>query len=251
MMRFTDLHTHILWGMDDGPARPQDMHAMLDLAVQGGVGLIAASSHAEPQKCAFPLERYMQRLDEANAYCRSRGWPLRLIAGCEILWCDRAADLLREGALPMIGDTRYVLLEFFPDVSPRQIARASDDVYRAGCLPIVAHMERYRALRKTLRNPLQFKEEHGLIYQMNCDALLMPRGIMERLFIRRMMEERVIDLIASDAHDTVMRPVRMRQAYEKVNAQYGSEYAQALVTFGGRLTANGAGKRVSESIAFC
>lgn len=240
MMRFTDLHTHILWGMDDGPARPQDMHAMLDLAVQGGVGLIAATSHANPQKRAFPFERYMQRLDEANTYCRSRGWPLRLIGGCEILWCDRAADLLREGALPMLGDTRHVLIEFYPDVSLYQIARAADSVYKAGCFPIVAHVERYRALRKTLRNPLQFKEEHGLIYQMNCDTLLMPRGIMERLFIRRMMQEQAIDLIASDAHDTVMRPVRMRQAYEKVNEKYGPEYAQALVTFGDRLTAKGA-----------
>ena len=91
-----------------------------------------------------------------------------------------------------------------------------------------------------MRNPLQFKEDHGILYQMNCDTLLMPRGIMERLFIRRMMQEQAIDLIASDAHDTVMRPVRMRQAYEKLNEQYGPEYAQALVTFGDRLTANGA-----------
>ena len=239
-MRFTDLHTHILWGMDDGPARPQEMHAMLDLAVQGGVGLIAATSHADPQKCAFPFERYMQRLDEANAYCRSRGWPLRLISGCEILWCDRVADLLREGALPMLGDTRHVLIEFYPDVSLRQITRAAEVVYKAGCFPIVAHVERYRALRKTLRNPLRFKGEHGLLYQMNCDTLLMPRGIMERLFIRRMMVEQAIDLIASDAHDTVMRPMRMRQAYETVKAKYGPEYAQALVTFGDRLTANSA-----------
>lgn len=236
-MRFTDLHQHVLWGMDDGPADPQAMKAMLESAARGGIGLIAATSHASPQEKEFDRSRYEQRLDEANAYCRAMGWDLKVISGCEILYCDWVADLLRAGRLPTLGNTGYVLLEFYPDTPLHEISRAADRCYKAGCMPIIAHVERYRALRKTLRDPLRFKEDYGLVYQMNCETLLGPHGLMERLFVRRMLEEQAIDLLASDAHDTVRRPARMQQAYMKAKKEYGGEYAVKLVTFGWKLDA--------------
>ena len=58
---------------------------------------------------------------------------------------------------------------------------------------------------------------------------------MERMFVRRMLDEQAIDLLASDAHDTVRRPVRMQQAYAKAKEEYGEEYAEELVTFGWKL----------------
>lgn len=236
MMRFTDLHQHVLWGMDDGPADAKAMHALLESAAKSGIALIAATSHAYPQKKAFELSRYTQRLDEANAYCRAMGWDLRLLGGCEILYCEQVPDMLRAGRLPTLGESQYVLLEFYPDTRLDAIGHAADRCYKAGCLPILAHVERYRALRKTSRDPLQFKEDYGLTYQMNCDTFLKPHGLMERMFVRRMMEEQAIDLLASDAHDTQRRPVRMQQAYAKAEEEYGWEYAKDLVTFGWKLT---------------
>lgn len=234
-MRFTDLHQHVLWGMDDGPANPQAMHALLASAQKEGIGLIAATSHASPREKEFDRSRYEQRLAEANAYCQSQGWDLRVISGCEILYCDMVADLLRAGRLPTLGNKGYVLLEFYPNARLDEIGRAADKCYKVGCMPIIAHVERYRALRKTRRDPLQFKEDYGLIYQMNCDTFLKPHGLMERMFVRRMMDEQAIDLLASDAHDTQRRPVRMQQAYEKAKAEYGGKYAEELVTLGWKL----------------
>lgn len=234
-MLFTDLHHHVIWGMDDGPATPKAMHAMLEAAARSSVGLIAATSHAYPQKKEFDWIRYERRLDEANAYCADMGWNLKLIGGCEILYCDRVPDLLRARRLPMLGDSRYVLLEFYPDTPLYEIGHAADRCYKAGCFPIIAHVERYHALYRTLLNPHKFKEDHGMYYQMNCKTLLEPRGFMERMFVKRMMEEQAIDLLASDAHDTTHRPVRMQQAYAKAKEEYGREYAEELVTFGWKM----------------
>ena len=238
-VRFTDLHQHVLWGMDDGPATAQAMHSMLENAVKDGIALIAATPHAYLQKEAFDQARYGQRLEEANAYCRSMGWDLRLISGCEIFYSDRAQDLLREGRLPTLGESRFVLLEFHPNTTLHEIGRAADRCYKAGRFPIIAHVERYRALRRTLVHPMRFKEDHGLFYQMNCGALLRPQGMSGRLFVRRMMEQRAIDLLATDAHDAVRRPVCMRKAYAAAQEKYGREYAQELVTFGWKLTEDG------------
>ncbi len=221
--------------MDDGPRDRAAMHVMLEKAVENGVGLLAATSHAAPQEQAFDLNQYRRRLDEANAYCRSRGWSLKLVGGCEILWCDRVPDLLREDKLPTLGETRHILLEFLPDTPLGEMGRAAERICKAGCLPILAHVERYRALRRTLSDPWRFKEDHGLLYQMNCDALLTPRSMMGRRFVRRMLEEKAIDLLASDAHDMARRPVRMKEAWEKAEAEYGRAYAEALVCSGWKI----------------
>ena len=231
---FTDLHHHILWGMDDGPKTPEQMHAMLEMAVRDGIERIAATSHAYPRMRPFDMDQYLARLAEANQYCQQQGWTLRLFKGCEIHYCDRVPDLLRAGKLPTLGKSRMVLIEFDPDESIETICQASDKLYRAGYRPIVAHVERCHTLVRSPRNAMDIREEYGLIFQMNCATVLHPRGIWERIFVRKMLTAQAIDVIATDAHDTQRRPVCMNAAYQKLLEQYGERYACRLVQFGRR-----------------
>ena len=99
---FTDIHQHVLWGLDDGPKTPEQMRALLAQNVQSGISLIFATSHAYPKTRPFELELYRERLDEANAYCESQGWSLRVLSGCEIHYCDSVPDLLTAGRLPAL-----------------------------------------------------------------------------------------------------------------------------------------------------
>ena len=63
---------------------------------------------------------------------------------------------------------------------------------------------------------MEIREEYGLFFQMNCATVLHPRGIRERIFVKKMLSAQAIDLIATDAHDTQRRPVCMKAAYEKL-----------------------------------
>ena len=139
---FTDIHQHVLWGLDDGPKTPEQMRALLAQNVQSGISLIFATSHAYPKTRPFELELYRERLDEANAYCESQGWSLRVLSGCEIHYCDSVPDLLTAGRLPALGSSRHVLIEFDHDAALSQIGEAADSLYRAGFQPVLAHVER-------------------------------------------------------------------------------------------------------------
>lgn len=229
---FTDLHHHILWGMDDGPKTPEQMHAMLDMAVRDGIGRIAATSHAYPGVQPFDMQKYLARLDEANQYCLQQGWALRLIRGCEIHYCDSVPDLLLAGKLLTLGESRMVLIEFDMDASAENICKAADRLYRAGYQPIVAHVERCGSLVRSPREAMSIREEYGLCYQMNCATVLQPRGLRERRFVQRMLREQAIDLIATDAHDVERRPVCMRAAYGRLLEECDRSYARRLVRFG-------------------
>jgi protein-tyrosine phosphatase len=231
---FADVHQHVLWGLDDGPKTAAEMAALLKQDAEQGIGLVFATSHAYPKMRAFDLALCEKRLHEANAYCKKQGWPLRVVSGCEIHYCSTVADHLTAGRLPTLGHSRSALIEFDPDVSLDSIGEAADALYRAGHTPVLAHVERYRCFVRSPEHALSMREEYGLIYQMNCETVLQPRGFFEQRFVKRMLERRAIDVLATDAHDIARRPVRMREAYQKIAKEQGTDYADLLTSYGWR-----------------
>ena len=59
----TDLHTHILPGMDDGPKGPETARQLLELQLRQGVRRIALTSHYHPEMEA--LEAFLNRREGA------------------------------------------------------------------------------------------------------------------------------------------------------------------------------------------
>ena len=229
---FSDLHQHVLWGLDDGPQTSEQMRALLRQDVEEGIQLVFATAHAYPKLRAFDLALYRERLAEANACCESEGWPLRVVPGCEIHYCDSVPDLLTAGKLPALGNSRHVLIEFDHNAALSQIGEAADSLYRAGFQPVLAHVERYQRLVCSPERAMDMREEYGLLFQMNCETVLHPRGFRERRFVKRMLASCAIDAIATDAHDAIHRPARMKAAYQKIAKEQGMDYAERLVSLG-------------------
>ena len=99
---FADIHQHVLWGLDDGPATRKQMHALLRQNVENGVRLVYATAHAAPGLRRFNAELYRERLKEANAYCRKRDWPLRILHYQEETQCSLARTKEQAGRLSYI-----------------------------------------------------------------------------------------------------------------------------------------------------
>lgn len=232
---FADLHQHVLWGLDDGPQTSEQMRALLRQDVEEGIQLVFATAHAYPKLRAFDLALYWERLAEANACCESEGWPLRVVPGCEIHYCDSVPDLLTAGKLPALGNSRHVLIEFDHDTVLSQIGEAADSLYRAGFQPVLAHVERYQRLVCSPGRAMDMREEYGLLFQMNCETVLHPRGFRERRFVSWLLKAQTIDAIATDAHDAIHRPARMKAAYQKIAKEQGMDYAERLVSLGLKL----------------
>ena len=232
---FADLHQHLLWGLDDGPDTPKRMHALLRQNARQGVAVICATVHADPRRSPVDWALYQKRLAAANAYCAKHHLPIQILPGSEVRYRDAAPDLLADGKLLPLGNSRYVLIEFPEGIDLASIEGAADSLYRAGYRPILAHVERCRRLIRSPKRAMALREEYGILYQMNCNTVLRPRGLRTRYFVWRMLRERAIDLIASDAHDADARPVQMRAAYKCIAERYGTAYARRLMCGGGSL----------------
>ena len=227
MSNFVDLHHHLIYGMDDGAQSLEDMQKMLLRAELEGVTELVCTCHVTPGYQPFLREKYQQHFAEAEAFIAERGLNLRLHTGCEVLYTDASARLLREGHYPTLAGSDTVLVEFPPDTSFRQLADAAASFCMAGYGVLFAHVERYNALRN-LKNVRTLRDEYGVLMQMNTNTVTAKKSFFTERWVRHMLADGYIDCVATDSHNLSSRPCKMRICYEMLSERYGSELADEL-----------------------
>lgn len=224
---FADLHHHLIYGIDDGAQTAEDMRQMLRRLCDNNVSAVAATSHAEPGRQPFPLERYRRHLKEAQEWCDQESLPLRIFEGAEIFYTESTVRLLDAGQIPTIAGQHTVLVEFSPDVPYDCIHKAVRLLGNAGYRVIIAHAERYRCLRK-IAHIEELRGDLGALIQINARTIIEPHGFLTKRWLRKMMEAGYCDLAATDAHNVSSRPCMMQRCYDTLTSEWGEETARRL-----------------------
>ena len=113
-----DIHCHILPEVDDGAWDLETAMEMARMAVRSGTKRIIATPHFQGvpeslEQIPDILHQY-QRLQRA---IQREKLELELLPGAEILCVPQTLELARMGRLPTLGNSRYVLTEFYFDAS--------------------------------------------------------------------------------------------------------------------------------------
>jgi len=208
-----DLHTHILPGVDDGAASRDETLRMLRLAHQSGTRTIVATPHmyhpafakrqpAEIRQRFEALREHLNRmaLESENAFLRD----LQVLLGAENHWGADFMEALAGGTFLRIDGGPCVLVEFRPALSPAQLTRACRILRAEGLFPLLAHVERYTAVR---RRPELLREllDEGCLTQLNARTLEGSPWNANRRLGFRLLRAGLISAIASDAHDPEKR----------------------------------------------
>ena len=228
MRGFTDVHHHLVYGLDDGAKTFEQAMTMAAAADAAGTATLIATPHVLPGIRPFDEALYHRRVERLQAACRKRGMGLRLLEGAEILYTEQTCRMLREGRIPTLGGSGWVLVEFLPQTGYRDLCDALAGILRTGYRPVIAHVERYRCLDAAGRRLRELRRAFGAVAQMNCSTVLGGKGWLQDWRSRRWLDEGFVDLVATDAHNVTSRPTRMREAYALLEARYGQAYARRL-----------------------
>ena len=225
-----DLHAHIVPGVDDGARSLSDSLEMARMAAKSGVTILAATSHGEFSRKdpGEYLRLYRERLLLLRRKAREEGIPLKIVSGMEILLEERTVACAGEYRLPSLHAGRWSLVEFPFDITGRQARMLLDAMLRKGYHLILAHPERYDFVKK---DPGCVREIVGdrVLLQINKGSLLRELG--ERSFQTAdwLVSRGLADLIASDAHDPVLRTPDLGGIRDAVELRYGRQTAAKLL----------------------
>ncbi|MBQ7871920.1 MAG: hypothetical protein IJ357_07245 [Oscillospiraceae bacterium] len=226
-----DLHCHILPGVDDGAESAAAACRMAERALNSGVRTVVATPHCnlrgERSNYRGPaLERQFAML---RALLRQHGLPLRVLPGAEVFaHGDNIRSLLEEGRLMTLNRSRYLLVEFPFSAPGQEITAILDAVARRGCVPVVAHPERYAAVQRDPRlAALWFRR--GYVIQVNKGSLLGLLGRSSAAMARELLHRGLVHVIASDAHDPDHRTAGFRSLLPLLEQRCDPTYIELLL----------------------
>ena len=222
---FSDIHTHLLFGTDDGAKSIENMYAMVDAAYECGTRFICATPHFYPGYFGDNRELSETAFEKLLEYCNDRYPDLELMLGNELYYMHDSIAWLKDGVCRTLGSTRYVLVEFLEKDSENLIAEAASRLLNAGYIPIIAHAERYKDLSAGRVMALR---ESGVLIQVNAQSFFLrfAFGIKRRL--KKLLDGNAVDFVASDAHDLGLRSPDLKKSYELLIDKYGEKRARAL-----------------------
>lgn len=235
-----DIHSHILWGLDDGAETLEESIAMLKMAAESGTTDIVATPHANSQYRYEP-EVIQQRIEEVSA---GAGGKPRIHRGCDFhLSFENIQAAMEDPAKYAINGGNYLLVEF-PNGPLAGMQRVLTTLIDCGLIPIMTHPERQMQLR---RIPDEFLEwiRMGCLVQVTAQSLLGRFGKHSEDSAWEMVRRGLAHFVASDAHDTQDRPPRLDLAFAALAERVGKSQAELLaienpraVLSGDRVTAN-------------
>jgi protein-tyrosine phosphatase len=214
-VEFVDIHSHVLYGLDDGAKTLEESVRMLELARESGTTDIVATPHANGQY-SFNPELNAQRIAELSARV-----AIRIHSGCDFrLQVDNLEKALASPDRYTINSRSYLLVEF-PDLA---LFSSADEVLFSlldkGMAPIITHPERNAHLQRRFSDLARWVES-GCYVQVTAGSFTGQFGRRVRACADELLKRGLVHFVASDAHDCTFRPPILTGAYDRLVGMWG------------------------------
>ncbi|MGM9946453.1 tyrosine-protein phosphatase [Floccifex sp.] len=225
-----DIHSHIVWGIDDGMPSEEDMKIAFQMAKEDGIKIICSTPHfigEQLTKQRFDFMRKQQR--EARKIAREYG--IQLAFGCELFLNTDVYSCLRNNLFDSLNQSRYLLCEFDVRKDIHKIVDFNEFLYEIeinGYVPCIAHVERYfgDGLDYEILNDWKQK---GYVFQVNRSSLLGIHGETIEKNAWELLKKGYVHVIASDCHRANGRRIScLSDVYEMIKKKIGQENADLL-----------------------
>ncbi len=218
--RCINIHCHILPGVDDGSRNIDMSLKMLAQAREEGIEEAILTFHFYPEE-PDQLERAKDAFEKLNIALGQQTPRLKL--GNEILYDSRSLEHVQSGRALTLAGSRYVLLEFMPSDPYEKLETAVRSFRMAGYRPVLAHVERYAALRLDEIMPIKQLIEGGALIQVNARNFDTGRfdlsGNKKQKKLIHLIELGLVHVIADDSHNLDERKPCMGTAMDKLRSK--------------------------------
>lgn len=219
----TDLHTHILPGVDDGAQSVKEALEMLQAQADQGVDTVALTPHYYGREES--IQDFLTRRDAAFAQlsqaAQGKNVP-KMILGAEVAWMPDMAEWPEIEKLCYQG-TRTLLVELpvatWTDTTFRQLYKLEN---RWGITPIIAHFDRYFYCQKE-RNIHRLLET-GYPVQISAESICRPFIRWKPMSILKYCD----GILISDCHNMTERRPNISNAIRVIIQKLGSFQAGRL-----------------------
>ncbi len=226
-----DIHSHIIPGIDDGPATLAQSKSLLQAAIAQGTTFMMSTSHMtpgvypnSPQKIRTHFEKLMANLGDIKD-------QIQLACSAEVRVGPEMIPLVERNEIPWLGEldgNKVILLELPHTHVPLEAKNIIRWLITRGIRPLIAHPERNAEIMRVHRRSHELADL-GCLFQVTSASLYGASGPHSNRSADRLAKDGLIYVIASDAHNTDYRPPGIEAGYRAVERIVGASKAADMV----------------------
>lgn len=226
-----DLHSHLLYSVDDGAATLDESLALARVAVDDGIRIAVMTPHIHPGRYSNVRSGLESRVEAFQSELKEHGIPLEIRLGGEVRLSVESLELILDGEIPFLGTVdgyRIMLLEFPHQIIPVGSQQFVDKLLQLKIRPLIAHPERNKAVMAQPEKIHPFVDS-GCWLQITAGSIAGRFGETSRKTAVTLIQNEWAHVIASDAHNIDHRPPILGEGRDAVAELVGEKMAWQMV----------------------
>lgn len=194
---YTDIHSHLLPGIDDGSKSNEETILLISELKKIGFQNFITTPHIYHSVWNNTSSIIKNKNNEANLLLESKGIsPIK--AAAEYMIDEHFLSLIQNKDLLCLKDN-HVLVEMSYFNAPIQLYDVLFELQLAGYKPILAHPERYNFYHNNFDEYKKLKKQ-GCLFQLNLLSTVGYYGSNVSKIADQLLKNNMIDFVGSDVH---------------------------------------------------
>lgn len=195
----TDIHSHLVPGIDDGSGSVEDSLALLEQLRSMGFRQFITTPHIKWEKYPNTNETIRNGLQILHNALQEKNIDITVRAAAEYFLDDHFLSLLQKNEPLLTIQKNEILVEFSFYAEPFQPQHTFFKIQTAGYQPILAHPERYGYFHDKKEAYRSIKDQ-GVFLQLNLLALTGYYGKKVQQTSQWLLQEGLYDYCGTDLH---------------------------------------------------
>lgn len=195
-----DIHSHLIYGVDDGSETIETSLDILDNLSKNGVTDIILTPHyiTETNYVSSKLNN-IKKLMELKREVKKEGININLYLGNEIYIDENILKLIKNNKMCTLNNTEYLLIELPMSGNYPDYKDIISNLLSIGFKVVLAHPERYVSFQKDYNKVLELVNM-GVLLQCNIDSILGYYGNNAKKLIKLILKDKLVTFVGTDIH---------------------------------------------------
>jgi protein-tyrosine phosphatase len=216
MIPISDMHCHLLAGMDDGPKEMAEAIEMCSMLAKQGVGAVHALAHQNEHYPEVTPDRIRVAIKLLQDEVRAKRIPVAIFPGSEVMVHPTVIDSVDKLEYLTIADTGKFMLIELPHGVFIDLRDIVANLIQRNIRPILAHPEQSQDLLFS-EQMAEDLVRMGCLFQLSTGNVMMPMDRRAGNAIKNWVQRGMVHVIGSDGHSPTRRPPLLAQAAQIIS----------------------------------
>lgn len=195
-----DMHSHVLYGIDDGSkTKEESIEILKKLKTLGFTSVIATPHYIEGSSYRANNTKKIDIITDIYNDIKNREDMPKIYLGNEVYILSDIEEALKEDKIYTINDTRYLLIEFSFNNKPVNLEEFLLDLRSKNIIPIIAHPERYSYVQKDTEI-VRIWIKSGALLQGNYGSIISRYGENAKNTFKYLLKNGYYHFLGTDMH---------------------------------------------------